>query len=832
MADFKDVILRLQENKNDNREVIEKQSSDLINGFREIVKSQNRSFGQSLALQQKRTNEALGGLGGVFKSEDKGDDKVEATQSGSLANIAQILTDIHGSIMNFLVVTKTQLDENERLRLLQTGGGAGPTPGVTGADEQKQSGRGLGMLGIGALAGAALAGAKGLAMMGVAISAFFGGLVAGDAALSYLDADLNFTKIKEAAKGFSGIVAELSPEAMVSLGAIMAVSAVGGTKAALGVGAFGAGISAFFAGLLLGDAIFSGISALGYDFDFAGIKQVVKGFGSIIDEMSVATRITLGSMLVAGTALGFAGKGAVLKATMGIAALSAGIGGFFVGLALADTLVEGLDYLTGAADLGNIKKVIDSIGGIISGLDETTLASLGLLIGTGVALGTISRSPLKAGLAVATLGAGIGGFFVGLALSDAGMSYLNSDFTAIANATAGFSNAIDNLSTEALATLGVLLAAGGLLGSVTSVATQTKMVLGIGALSLGIAAFFAGFSAADFVAANVGDGSNVVTLMSNFSAAVGALDTNALTALTVLLGAGALFGATGLAGPAAIGMGLIGAGIAAFFLAFEGLAAIGDVIGLDGSNTKKLIGNMVDGVKRLNEIDGKNLNEVVGPLALVGPAILAFMGSKGLGGLVSGTIGAAKDGFNYLKSFFVDPGPKGPTLIESMIDLLKPLEDFDASNIQGFIDTSNALTNFINNDYRKGADDFEYFVNKVAGLAPVLEGAIFGGMSVDGIEVQGLANGGDGYFQAQKNIMMLKNALSENQMEMGTIQAEGAAGGPANINANSTSVQNTNVNSQSTFSVASSTQNQERTVGMMNSINGSQYSMDPFEPSF
>ena len=117
MADFKDVILRLQENKNDNREVIEKQSNDLINGFREIVKSQNRSFGQSLALQQKRTNEALGGLGGVFKSEDKGDDKVEATQSGSLANIAQILTDIHGSIMNFLVVTKTQLDENERLRL-------------------------------------------------------------------------------------------------------------------------------------------------------------------------------------------------------------------------------------------------------------------------------------------------------------------------------------------------------------------------------------------------------------------------------------------------------------------------------------------------------------------------------------------------------------------------------------------------------------------------------------------------------------------------------------------------------------------------------------------
>ena len=828
MADFKDVIIRLQENKADNREVIEKQSNDLINGFREIVKTQNRSFGQSLALQQKKTSEALGGLGGVFKSEDKGDDKVEASQTGSLSSIANILMDIHSSINNFLLVTKTQLDENERLRLLQQNQTGATAANVAGSEEQQQSGRGLGMLGIGALAGAALAGAKGLAMMGVAISAFFGGLVAGDAALSYLDADLNFTKIKEAAKGFSGIVAELSPEAMVSLGAIMAVSAIGGTKAALGVGAFGAGISAFFAGLLLGDAIFSGISALGYDFDFGGIKQVVKGFGSIIDEMSIATRTTLGAMLVAGTALGFAGKGAVLKATMGIAALSAGIGGFFVGLALADTIIEGLDFMSGATDLDNIKKVIDSIGGIISGLDETTLASLGLLIGTGVALGTISRSPLKAGLAVATLGAGIGGFFIGLALSDAGMSYLNSDFTAIANATKGFSNAIDNLSTEALATLGVLLAAGGLLGSVTSVATQTKMVLGIGALSLGIASFFAGFSLADFVAANVGDGSNVVTLMSNFSAAIGALDANALTGLSVLLGAGALFGATGLAGPAAIGMGLIGAGIAAFFLAFEGLAAVGDVIGLDGSNTKKLVGNMVDGVKRLNEIDAENLDKVVGPLALIGPAILAFMGSKGVGGLVSGTVGAAKDGFNYLKSFFVDPGPKGPTLIESMIDLLKPLEDFDASNIQGFIDTSNALTNFINNDYTKGADDFEYFVNKVAGLAPKLEGAIFG----DGVDTLGLANGTDGYFQAQKNIMMLKNALSESQMELSTTQADTATTGGGNINANSTSVQNTNVNSQSTFSVASNVTNPERTVGMMNNINGSQYSSSGFEPDF
>ncbi len=834
MADFKDVIIRLQENKNDNREAIEAQTGQLSSAFVEAIKSQNRSFGQSLSLQQKKSTDALSSIASMLGQQtqitnevEKDDDVVEKQSVGGLEAIAIILTDILGTLNSTLLINQQAADEAERMKLLNKGKAPGVAGGEGGEEkEEGKSGKGLMMAGIGALAGAALTGAKGIAMMGVAISAFFGGLVAGNAALDYLDADLNFTKIKEAAKGFSGIVGELTPEAMIALGGIMAVSAVCGTKAAKGVGAFGFGISAFFAGLLAGDAVFAGVSALGGDLSFSTLKEVVKGFGDIIDGMSVETRVTLGAMLVAGTALGFTSAGSATKAALGIAALGAGIGGFFVGLAVADTLVEGIDFLTGAASLDSIKKVTESINGIISGLDATTLTTLGTLITAGAALGTLSKNPAAAGIGVAALGAGIGGFFIGLAVGDAAMGWLSSDFSSIANATKGFSNAIDNLSTEALATLGGLLAAGALLGSITSVATQKKMILGIGALSLGIAAFFVGFSAADFVAANVGDGSSAVTLMANFSAAIGNLDTNAMTALSVLLGAGALFGATGLAGPAALGMGLIGAGIAAFFLAFEGLTKVGDVIGLDGSNTKNLIGNMADGVKKLNDINGENLSKLVGPLALVGPAILAFMGSDGLGGLASGAVGAAKDGFNYLKSFFVDPveGDKA-TLIDRMMEIIKPLEDFDASGMQGFIDTSNALTDFINNDYVKGGDDFEYFVNKLVSNVPRLEGAIFGGMSVDGFEVKGLANGSDGYFQAQKNIMMLKNALSDSQVELSTTQAEGGASAGGNVNATNTSVSNTNVQSKSTYSVASSVHNHEKTVGMMNNINGSRYSI-------
>ena len=40
MADFKDVIMRLQENKNDNREVIETQTRELSSTVVETTKSQ------------------------------------------------------------------------------------------------------------------------------------------------------------------------------------------------------------------------------------------------------------------------------------------------------------------------------------------------------------------------------------------------------------------------------------------------------------------------------------------------------------------------------------------------------------------------------------------------------------------------------------------------------------------------------------------------------------------------------------------------------------------------------------------------------------------------
>jgi len=817
MADFKDVIIRLQENKNDNREVIKEQTVQLSSAFKDVIKSQNRSFGQSLSLQQGKTNEALQGLASLFKVEGKGENKIESAQLGSLDNVATILTDIHESLERTFKLNEQMALEQERLRLLNQNSAAPGVAGAAGGETSK--GKGLGMLGIGALAGAALAGAKGLAMMGVAISAFFGGLVAGNAALDYLDADLDFTKIKEAAKGFSGIVGELTPEAMVALGGLMAVSAVGGTKAAKGVGTMGFAISAFFVGLLAGDALIEGYSALGGDTDFEGMKKVVVGFNGLIAEMSTSTQVALGTLIAAGSVLGIAGKSAMLKAALGVAAMGASIVGLFIGFAAGDALIEGTS-LADATGLEGIKKVITSLGEIIGDLDATTITALGVLIGGGVALGVLAKNPLTAGLAVASLGAGIAGLFIGLAVADATMAWLGSDFNSIATAMTGFSSAIGNLDDKALVALTGLLAAGGLLGAITTPAAQAKMVLGIGALSLGVAAFFMGFATADFIAANVGDGSSAKTLITNFGEAISALDTTALSTLGVLLGAGAIFGMVpGAAGGAAIGMGLIGAGIAAFFLAFDGMTKVASVIGVDGSGTKALIGNMAEGVAKLNEIDGQNLDKIVGPLALLGPAILAFMGSKGLGGLVTGTVGAAKDGFNYLKSFFSEPGPKGPTLIDSMVEMLKPLEDFNADSLSGFITSTNALTDFINNDYRKGADDFEYFVNKLVETVPKLESAVFG----NGDDLLGLANGDLSYLDAARNVTRLKEALSLDMGELSQTQMDGTAGSGGVVNASANSISTQNVTSKSTYSVQTSSTNHEKTIGMMNHINGSLY---------
>ena len=62
MATFKDVISKLEENKGDNRQAFTEQTLALSTAFSDVIKSQNRSFGQSLSLQQGKIISPLNAL--------------------------------------------------------------------------------------------------------------------------------------------------------------------------------------------------------------------------------------------------------------------------------------------------------------------------------------------------------------------------------------------------------------------------------------------------------------------------------------------------------------------------------------------------------------------------------------------------------------------------------------------------------------------------------------------------------------------------------------------------------------------------------------------------
>jgi hypothetical protein len=131
--------------------------------------------------------------------------------------------------------------------------------------------------------------------------------------------------------------------------------------------------------------------------------------------------------------------------------------------------------------------------------------------------------------------------------------------------------------------------------------SKVGVVLGMGAIGAGIAAFTLGILLADgfsTLGELIGlDGSSLNKLLGNFFQA---FETVGVAPLVVLLTAGALAGAIP-GGQAAVvtGMTAIGAGIAGFsigLLAAEGFAMLGKMLGLDGSALKVLLSNIGEGL--------------------------------------------------------------------------------------------------------------------------------------------------------------------------------------------------------------------------------------------
>ena len=230
------------------------------------------------------------------------------------------------------------------------------------------AGKGIGA-GVGAGLGFAMKGLGAVATLGAlgfGIGAFFTGLALGDKAQAMIGTDMSATKKNMITLGEA--FAETPNEGLLKMGAAMAVGSMFGSfKGAMKMGFFGAGISAFFGGLALGD---KGMGALGVDG--STLKSMMVNMAEGLNAFSGTSLAALGGLIAFGSAFGSA-------AVVGLPLLGAGLAGFF-------TALMGVTELLGAAGVdgsGLRDMLVNTAEGLapLSELDGTNLIAVGGAMG-------------------------------------------------------------------------------------------------------------------------------------------------------------------------------------------------------------------------------------------------------------------------------------------------------------------------------------------------------------------------------------------------------------------------------------------------------------------
>jgi hypothetical protein len=365
------------------------------------------------------------------------------------------------------------------------------------------------------------------------------------------------------------------------------------------------------------------------------------------------------------------------------------------------------------AGVGGATQANKKQGGLISGL----------LGGLGAGIGAIGKAVSKIGpkfvLGMASLGLGIVAFMVGLGGGATIAQYAGLDGeglkTLVGNTFGAFSG------TDLVAVGAIIVAAMGLEKAKVS---KVGVILGMGAIGAGIAAFTLGILLADgfsSLGALIGlDGSSLNKLLTNVFGAFKGVSIAVLGTMLIAAGAIGIGGAAGAAA-AILGMGTLGAGIAAFTIGLKAADFIASLGGGDGSSLKKLlinvgeaIGGFVGGIGKgvfdqLKDLDAEKLVQLGKGIAGIGIGIAAF----GAGSVV-GVIGGAMEG---LGSFF---GVKSP--IEKIIEISQD-KRIDAKRLkelgEGIGPLGQGLSGFSGLDFGGGTfggDSLGEFIDMIARL--------------------------------------------------------------------------------------------------------------------
>ncbi len=490
MADFKDVIIKLQENRVDNRAALEEQTVALSETIVSTAKSQNRSFGQSLGLQARRqTDELKNVANGVLGLNEFFDEQADSQQA--------------------------MLDEMKR-NAVTRGGKDNVGNEIKKASEKsdkKVSGLFGGLMaGLGGFAG-------GVGLGGGALLAGAGILIGGGALLLEQLNDLDGKKVKENVMELISIKDEFDGIGDFFL--------TGGTFA-LAMGGIGIGLAALSAGAGAAAAVeyFAG------DIEWAkAVKTNVKELLSIKDELGGNL-----DLLADGGAFTLAMSG------IGIGLAVFGLGAGIAGLSDALTSFASPDFAQSIKDNAVILLSIgDAVGGAAELLKDGGAFVLAMT-GLGIGLAVFGAGSAVAGISTAldkfadgSFGQGIKDNVVtllsisdevggrGELLKDGGAFVLAMTGIATGLAVFGIGSAVAGAA-DALVSFGAPDFAQNIVDNVATLLTIADMpgvLLDTGTFALtmgGIAAGLVAFSAAEGFAAAIGyfsGGDTVDNIKSN-----------------------------------------------------------------------------------------------------------------------------------------------------------------------------------------------------------------------------------------------------------------------------------------------------------------------------
>ena len=422
-------------------------------------------------------------------------------------------------------------------------------------------------------------------------------------------------------------------------------------------------------------------------------------------------------------------------AGIGIGAAAAGLGAFFTMLAKADK-----DLPNGGE---NVKKLLKNTAEGLAAFTDRDLKAFGVLLGTGALFGAISPIPglrgIGAGIGIAAIGAGLAGFFTALGAGDMALGAMESTAANLKVFLTNLGEGLSALTNENFIALGGLMGAGGALGALFGVGKTGKAAAGMGLIGAGIAAFLTPLGALDALGGAVGaNGSNLKDLLKNIGEGLSAFDAQGLAGMSGLFAAGAIFGLApgGLAagGKITVGLGLVGLGLGTFLTALAGAGKVASIIGVDGSGISKIMKNIAIGMNELSALPA-DIGAKVKAVSLLGPAMLALMGSQGLGQLGDTVINVAKKASNFLfGTDFKDQATSRKNAIKNIVDSMLPLKNLDMKSVSNLDKLSDALTKFSDSITNLGKTNLSNFEKSVKDMV--------NGMKLQIDLLNAMANGG------------------------------------------------------------------------------------------